>query len=199
LEFGDAAAGRIVRCPACRAKLRLPGELIDEEPPRRKKRRHRDADDTSQPGDTPEWIAPTIILALGLVLSIGSLAVAGGREGAASGFAIVGIRLLTAVPLGIAGMFIVAPLLGITFGTIGMAVLKLAAINVLTLSLVLNVEFAGGPALIGYALAALVMWFLFMKLFELDFSETMISVAVIDTIQFLAYLTVTAVALRTGK
>jgi hypothetical protein len=200
LEFADAAAGRIVRCAECRAKLRLPGELSDDEPPRRKKRRRRPVEDeASEPGATPEWLAPTIILALGLTLSVGSLAVAKGQEGATAGLILVGLRLLFTIPLSIGGMFIVAPLLGVSFGSITMAILKLAAINVLTLSIVLNVEFAGGHAMFGYALAAPIVWLIFKWLFELEFNETMISLVVIDVIQFMANLTVTAIALRSGK
>jgi hypothetical protein len=199
LEFADSAAGRIVRCPECRVRLRLPGELTDDDPPRRKKRRRRLEQDPTEPAETPEWLAPAIILGLALTLSVGSLAVAKGQEGAAGGIAHIGLRLLTAIPLSIGGMFIVAPLLGITFGTIGMAVLKLAAINVLTLSIVLNVELAGGHAIFGYALAAPIVWLLFKWLFALEFSETMIALTVIDLIQFLANLTVTAVTWRAGK
>ncbi|HEX4590471.1 MAG TPA: hypothetical protein VH120_11110 [Gemmataceae bacterium] len=198
LEFGDSAAGRVVRCPACEARLRLPGELTADRPRRRKKRR-QDDEETTEPSPTPEWAAPSVLLALGLILSIGSLAVAGGKQGAAFGAAIVGLRLLTAVPLSVAGLFIVAPLLGITFGTIGMAILKLAAINVVAVSILLNVEFAGEPGFVGYALAAPIMWMMFKWLFELDFSETMIVVTVIDLIQFLAYLTVAAATLRAWK
>ena len=36
LEFADAAAGRVVRCPECQTRLRLPGELV-ERPPRGEK------------------------------------------------------------------------------------------------------------------------------------------------------------------
>jgi hypothetical protein len=199
LEFTDAAAGRIVRCPECHVKLRAPGELSGPSPRRRKKRRRPVPDETPEPGATPEWIAPAIILGLGLTLSVGSLAVAKGHEGAAAGLKLVGLRLFVAVPLSIAGMFILAPLLGITFGSIGLAILKLAAINVATLSIVLNTTFAGGPEFLGYGLAAPIAWLLFQWLFALDFNETMISITVIDLIQFLAHLTVAGVALRVGK
>jgi hypothetical protein len=199
MEFADGAAGRIVRCPACRAKLRLPGELSAEAPPRRKKRRRRTEDTADEPAGTPEWVAPAILLGLGLTLSVGSLAVAKGQEGAAIGLISVGLRLLFAIPLSIGGMLIVAPLLGVTFGSIGTAILKLAAINVLGLSIVMNVEFAGGHAIIGYGLATPITWLLFKWLFKLEFSETMIAVTVIELIQFLATLTVTAVTLRAWK
>jgi hypothetical protein len=198
IEFADEAAGKIVRCPTCRTRLRLPGELPAEAPPKRKKRRRRIEENADEPTGTPEWLAPAIILGLGLTLSVGSLAVAKGQEGAAQGLILVGLRLLCAVPLSIGGMLIVAPLLGVTFGSIGMAILKLAAINVLTLSLVVNAE-AGGSGLIGYAFSGPIAWLLFKWLFELEFTETMIAVTVIEMIQFLAYLTVTAVAWRAWK
>jgi hypothetical protein len=198
LEFGDDAAGRIVRCPDCKVKLRLPGELTADEKPRRKKRRRIEDEESIEPSETPEWVAPSIILGLGLVLSVGSLAVAGGTVGAAVGAIIVVLRLVTSVPLGIAGLFIVAPLLGVSFGTIGMAILKLAAINVLNVAIMLMADFSGA-GMIGFAFGAMINWLLFKWLFELEFSETMISLTIIGLIQFLATLTVTAAALRAGK
>ena len=112
---------------------------------------------------------------------------------------LIGLRLLFAVPLSIGGMFIVAPLLGITFGSIGMVLLKLAAINVLTLSIVLNVGFGGVPDFVGYAIAAPITWLLFKWMFQLEFTETWIAMTVIDLIQFLASLTITAVAFKASK
>jgi len=200
LEFADSAAGRIVRCPDCRTRLRLPGELSDEQPQRRKKRRRKLLEEEQhEPAGTPEWIAPTIILALGLALSVGSLAVAKGTAGAATGAVEVGLRLLTAIPFSIAGMLIVAPLLGINFGTIGMAILKLAAINVLTLSVIMLAESTGAAGIFGYIIAAPIDWLLFKWLFELEFNETMIAITVIGLIQFLAGLTVLALTLRVAK
>jgi hypothetical protein len=197
LEFGDAAAGRIVRCPDCQVKLRLPGELSEERKPRRKKRRRIEEEESTEPSPTPEWLAPSIILGLGLTLSVGSLAVAGGTVGAAAGAVVVLIRLVFSVPLGIAGLFIAAPLLGTSFGTIGMAILKLAAINVLNVAILMMAEFSGA-ALIGYPIGSVINFLLFKWLFELEFTEAMFSVVVIGLIQFMAMLTVTAVALRTG-
>jgi hypothetical protein len=196
LSFGDGAAGRIVRCPACRVRLRLRGELTAADRPRQKKPRRQESDDV---GEAPDWLAPTVILVLGLALTVGSLALARGQGGAEIGLLVVAGRVFTAVPLSIAGMFVVAPLLGISFGTIGLAILKLAAINVTALAIVMNVQFAGGHAFFGYLIATPVMWGMFKWMFELDFNETMISVTVIDLIQFLATLTVTAAMLRAGK
>ncbi len=215
LEFEAARDGRIVHCTYCRAKFWLPGEappaedeaapapVVEEaERPRRRKKRRRPPpieEPVVEPGVTPEWVPPTIILALGLVLAVGGMAVTQGRLGFVAGLAVVGIHLVVTVPLSIAGLFISAPLLGITFGTIGMAVLKLAAINVLTLSIVLTTMFGGAPAVFGYTLAAPVGWLLFHWLFELEFNETLFALTVIGLIQFLANLTVAAVRLRGGR
>ncbi|HEY1378429.1 MAG TPA: zf-TFIIB domain-containing protein [Gemmataceae bacterium] len=215
LEFADAAAGRLARCPACRARVRVPEppppaeeEVVtapvaeEPPPPRRRKKRRRPApipDDTPEPGETPEWLPPTVLLALGLVLAVGSPAVMKGTEGFADGLATVGLHLLVTVPLSVAGLFIAAPLLGVTFGTIGMAVLKLAAINVLTLSLAMTAMFGGMPGYVAFTLVAPVGWLLFNWLFGLEFNETMFVLTVLWLIQFLADLTFTAAKLRAGK
>jgi hypothetical protein len=203
LEFADEAAGRIVRCPDCRVKLRLPGELPpdDESPveqPRRKKRRRRRPieDKATEPGPTPEWVAPACVLALGLVLAVGGMAAALGREGFALGFMFVGLRLVFTVPLSIAALFIAAPLLGISFGPFSLAVLKLAAINVLTLGIALTAILGGIPPFIAYTAVAPIGWMLFNWLFELEFTETMIVLTLIWLIQNLAGLTVTMARLR---
>jgi hypothetical protein len=214
LEFADAAAGRVARCVACRAKVRVPelpppaedeviaAPLVEDEPPPRRKKRRRPSpvpDDTPEPGETPEWLPPTILLALGLTLAVGSPAVMKGTEGFADGLATVGLHLLVTVPLSIAGLVIAAPLLGVTFGTFGMAVLKLAAINVLTLSLAMTAMFCGMPGYVAFTIVAPVGWLLFNWLFGLEFNETMFALTVIWLIQFLADLTFTAAKLRAGK
>jgi hypothetical protein len=198
LEFGDSAAGRVVRCPDCPARLRVPGELTGDPPRRRKKRRRSEAEDSTELSETTGWIAPAIILGIGLVLSVGTRAMTGGTEGFAAGVGVVALRLVAAVPLSIAGMFIAAPLLGITFGTIGRAILRLAAINVLDVAIQLYME-AAGVGMLGFAITGPMNFLLFKWLFQLDFYETMFSVTVIGLIQFLALLTVTAAALRHAK
>jgi hypothetical protein len=198
LEFADAAAGRIVRCPGCRTRLRLPGQLTDE-PPRRKKRRRQPADDTAVVGETPEWVAPAVVLALGLVLAVGGMAVTQGRDGFREGLVVVGLRLLLTVPFSVAGLVLAAPLLGVSFGPFGLAVLKLSAISVLTLGIALTLQFGGMPAWMAVTLVSPVGWLLFHWLFALEFSETMFVLTVIWLIQFLAYLVVAGARLRAWK
>jgi hypothetical protein len=204
LEFPDEAAGGIVRCSACQVKLRLPGEPPPDDEPvvkrrRRKKRRRLPEEETTGISETPEWVAPTILLALGLVLSIGGMAMTKGADGFAEGLNTVGLQLLVTVPLSIAGLFISAAVLGLTFGTIGMAILKLAAINVLTLSIAMTFQFGGLPAYFAFTLVAPVGWLLFHWLFQLEPTETMWVLTVLWLIQFLADLTVTAAQLRAAK
>ena len=204
LEFPDDASGRVVRCQWCRAKLRLPGELppTEDEPPperprRKKRRRPRPVEEEpAEAGETPEWVAPTCLLALGLVLAVGGMAVTLGREGFALGFMFVGLRLVLTVPLSIAALFIAAPLLGISFGPFGLAVLKLAAINVLTLGIALTAILGGTPPFLAYTAVAPVGWMLFNWLFELEVTETMIVLTLIWLIQNMAGLMVTIARLR---
>jgi hypothetical protein len=204
LEFADEAAGRIVRCPECRVKLRLPGELPPDEAPaeirprRKKRRRRRAAAETTGPRETPEWVAPSVVLGIGLLLSVGGMALTAGPAGFAAGLVIVLPRLMITVPLSIAGLYIAAPLLGITFGTIGLGILKIAAINVLTLSIAMTAMFSGVPAVVGYGLAAPIGWGLFKWFFELEIYETIFALTVIWLIQFMANLTLTAARLRAG-
>jgi hypothetical protein len=200
LEFKDAAAGRIVRCRGCQARLRAPGQLTETGGPRpvRKKRRPLDEDESVDVGETPEWIAPTVLLGLGLVLAVGGMAVTQGRDGFAAGLEIVALRLLLTVPFSVAGLFIAAPLLGLSFGPFTLAILKLAAISALELGLAMTAQFGGVPAWAAFTLVAPVGWLLFNWLFRLEPNETLFVLTVIWLIQFLVDLTVTAARLRAG-
>jgi hypothetical protein len=211
LEFADEAAGSVVRCPGCRVKLRVPGgppaelEREPEERPRpKKRRRRRPVEPEADPNEitpTPEWLAPTILLVVGLLLAVGSPALQKGAEGFAQGLAAVGFRLLFAVPLTVAALFISAPLLGIDFGPFSLAILKLSAINVLLVAIGLTVMMssaAGGVGIIILLIAGPVGWMLFKWLFQLEFQEVMFVLVVIWLIQFLAGLAQTTMRLRSG-
>jgi hypothetical protein len=201
LEFAEDSAGRVVRCPTCRVKLRLPGAPPSDDEPvvtrrRRKKRRRRQVEESNEIVDTPEWIAPTALLGVGLMLSVGSMTMAKGGEGFAEGVATVGLQLLLTIPLSIAGLLIMAPLLGVNFGSFGMAILKLAAVNVSTLSIAMMCQFTGIPAFLAFSFVAPIGWLLFHWLFQLEPTETMYVLTVIWLIQFLADLTLKAAQLR---
>jgi hypothetical protein len=201
LEFKDAAAGRIVRCRGCQARLRAPGQLAesDDRRPPKTKRHQPEEDESPDVGDTPEWVAPTALLGVGLMLSVGGMAVSQGRAGFVFGLAFVTARLLVTVPFSVIGLFITAPLLGVSFGPFTIAILKLAAINVFTLSIDMTLQFGGIPAFLTYSLVAPIGWGLFKWMFQLEFTETMFVLVLTGLIQFLAELTVAmALAGRSG-
>jgi hypothetical protein len=202
LEFADDAAGRIVRCPECQVKLRLPGELPSEDEPerarpRRKKRRRREeVEETTEVGETPEWVAPAIILALGLVLAVGGMAVTKGRDGFAVGLLVVTLRLVVTVPFSVAILFVAAPLLGVSFGPITTALLKLSSISVLTLGISMTLQFGGMPGFMASSLVAPIGWGLFKWLFELEFTETLFVVVLTWLVQSLIGLTLAMIMLK---
>jgi hypothetical protein len=200
LEFKDAAADRIVRCRGCQARLRAPGQLAesgDRRPSSKKSRRVED-DEMPDVGETPEWVVPAVLLAVGLMLSVGGMAVSEGRDGFVAGLAFVAVRLLVTVPFSVIALFITAPILGVSFGPFTIAVLKLAAINVFTLGIAMTFQFGGIPAFMTYSLVAPIGWGLFKWMFQLEFSETMIVLVLTGLIQFLAQMTVATAMSRVG-
>lgn len=202
-EFPSSVAGKVVRCSECGTKLRLrtPGESAPEQaksatpkPARRRRRRPAVPDDELT--TTSEWIAPTLILGLGLLLAIGGMAIAKGQAGASESVLQVFVQLIIAVPLSTAGLFIAAPLLGVSFGDIRMAILKLAAINTLTLSIAITAGQGGAHPLLGQVIAAPIGWGLFKWLFDLDFSETLFVLTLIGVMQWIARLSILALEMQ---
>jgi hypothetical protein len=200
LEFKDAAAGRIVRCRGCEAKLRAPGQLAPAPDPLRRKKRRRepveDAGDSNDVGVVPEWVAPASLLGVGLLLAVGGMAVTKGRDGFAAGLLIVALQLVVTVPFNVAILFIAAPLLGVSFGPITTALLKLSSISVLTLGMSMTLQFGGMPGFMASSLVAPIGWGLFKWLFELEFVETLIVVAVTWLVQSLVGLTLAIIMLK---
>ena len=125
--------------------------------------------------DPREFTIPIILLVIGLIcLFVSALVLEGPAEAVGS---VVGafIILLVQIPLTILAMYILASVLGISYGDLFSAVLKLAAISIF----VEGLAFAG--ALLGFPILSrviliLVMWFLFSWLFGLDFWETFYSI-----------------------
>src|SRR5271156_1946874 len=87
-------------------------------------------DDTIETTSVWEVKAPLGLLIFGLsMLVIHGLATGGARGGAAMLLGI-GVLRLVYLPMTVATMFIAAPLLGVTFGELGPAIVKIAGIYV---------------------------------------------------------------------
>jgi hypothetical protein len=95
--------------------------------------------------------------------------------------------LLIYVPLTVAAMYLAASLLGVSYGILKTAMLKLAAIALFTGSLHLVGDWLGYP-ISSWLVAALVSLYLFSNCFDLDIRETVLSVIAISVIRFVLLL-----------
>ena len=136
-----------------------------------------------------EWKVPLGLLIVGLaVLVIHGLATMGAKGGAAM---LLGLGLLLGIylPITIAAMFIAAPLVDVTFGEFGPAVLKIAGIYVFSSAIQDVAATTVHPAL-GWALGLGASLALFRKAFELDSGEAIKAVFVIWVVRGLLALAI---------
>jgi hypothetical protein len=122
-----------------------------------------------------EFRAPLIVLGVGLVgLFVAAIAFAG-TAGFRWATAYVLAVLFIQVPLTIVGMYVLGAVLGISYGLLKSAILKLAAIMVL----VAAISFGGlATGYLGFArliLVPIASWTLFSTFFDLDVRDTVAS------------------------
>ena len=193
LHAPNLAAGHAVRCNKCGYTFAVPDHVPGGQSARRdaereeRQRRHRERSHSKKETDasTREWLVPTALLVVGLMLALSGIFVHEGAAGVRGLVIVVAVNLAVTVPITIAAMHIAAALLGTSFGTLGTAILKLAAINVLYLGIVLTGALVGVP-LIGLIVGVVVSWVLFSFLFDLAWYETLISLLIIGVIHFIA-------------
>jgi hypothetical protein len=129
-----------------------------------------------------EWKVPLGLLVVGLLtLLIHGLA-GSGAEGGKGVLIGVGVLLVVYLPLTIAAMFIAAPLLDISFGELGPAVLKIAGLYVFTAALADVVGTVAHPVA-GVLLALVVSLVLYSKAFGLTAVETVKAVFVVAVVR----------------
>src|SRR6266487_4199585 len=160
LTFGDELRGSDVRCPSCNALLHLRSKLpsaaqaeaparsakptpqagpkppppdegdgIEAAPVARKRRRRKKRRREGRSSGIPEWIVPLAIFVVAIAMNA-LIARRAGEEAAKGLMLFTLIELVLTVPATIAGMFVAAAALGINFGNIFTAALKVAAITV---------------------------------------------------------------------
>ena len=146
-------------------------------------------DETIETISVWEWKVPLGLLIFGLaILVIHGLATEGARGGATMLLGI-GLLLLIYLPITIAAMFIAAPLVDVTFGEFGPAVVKIAGICVFTFAIQDVAAAMAHPAL-GWIVALGVSLALFSKAFELTFGEAAKAVFVIGVVRGLLALAI---------
>jgi hypothetical protein len=125
--------------------------------------------------DPREYKIPIILLVIGLIcLFVSAFVLEGAAEAVGS---VLGafIILLVQIPLTILAMYILASLLGISYGNLFTAILKLAAISIFVEGLAFAGTLLGFP-IMSRLILIMVMWALFSWLFDLDFWETFYSI-----------------------
>jgi hypothetical protein len=115
-----------------------------------------------------------------------------GTRGVAATLLGLGLLLLIYLPITIAAMFIAAPIVDVTFGELGPAVLKIAGIYLFS-SAVEDVGATTVHLAVGWALGLIAMVALFRKAFELSPGEAVKSVIVIALVRGLLAVSITSI------
>jgi hypothetical protein len=141
--------------------------------------------------DDDEWVEPTSpwemqipvgLLVVGvLILVIHGLATTG-FSGGASVLMNIGVLLVVYLPLTIIAMFIAAPILDISFGELGPAILKIAGLYIFTAALQ-DVGGTMGHPILGGILALGLSLFLYSKAFSFTAMETIGAVFVVAVVR----------------
>jgi hypothetical protein len=121
-----------------------------------------------------EFRVPAILFAVGFVAFLASAFALSGGAGALKFGVSLGLVLLVQIPVTIAGMYLLAVVLGISYGLLSSAILKLAAIAMCVAGLSMAGDALGHPILGRLALVP-IFWYMFSLLFDLDAWETLMS------------------------
>ena len=128
---------------------------------------------------------PAILLAVGLLLLLGSAAGLGRETGVVEMLTSVALSTAVALPIDLIGLFIVASVLGTGFGTVRAAVVRLSAVIILLqgLSWTLYLGYSASESryvLVGGVLLISVIGFgLMMDLFDLSIFETFVCLVIL--------------------
>src|SRR5262245_31920121 len=215
ITLAEEQRGTEVRCPNCQALLRLrgkPSSSSEPDPPTRSARQARAARPEPPPPDEddevndapvvrkrrrrkkrrredessgmPEWIVPLVIFVVAIAMNA-MIARRAGEEAAKGLMLFTLIELVLTVPATIAGMFVAAAALGINFGNIFTAALKVAAITVVVQCIYTFGMTRGddGSAIIVILFALPVYYGMFCWLFSLSVVDAIWATVFIGLIQ----------------
>jgi hypothetical protein len=143
-------------------------------------------------------VFPLVLIAVGLVLSLVAAGGVAGEDGAGRAVAFMAGGLLAVIPITIGTLMIAGSLLGIDYGELKGAILKLAAIATINNCILWIGEWVGIPFWV-IPIAGIVCFGLFMFLFELDFWEAGMSLVAVGLIQFFAKLLLISLMLTQAR
>jgi hypothetical protein len=139
--------------------------------------------------DPKETTIPAVLLGVGVAILVGYGIWTAGAAGAGVVLAVVAIRLVIGIPLGIVACLLTASLMQASFGTLRGAILKLAAVFIFPTAFALLM-----PGLLAWLAAVVLYYFLLAFLFELEAMEVIVLVFVLSGVNIVAAFLVARVA-----
>jgi len=137
-----------------------------------------------------EWVTPSIVLGVGAILTlVGAFGVAG-KAAVLHTLGVLVVGLLVSVPLTIAALMVGGALLGIEYGRFGPAVLKIAAITLVSTGVLWVGDRVKVPEMLSVAVSCVITFGLFMMMFDLDTWETNMSLGMVNALTFVAHLVI---------
>lgn len=133
-----------------------------------------------------EWIVPGVLLGLGVIMCFVGAFGAAGKAAAFHTIGVMVIGLIITVPITIGALMIVGMLVGIEYGRLGPAILKIAAITFVVNGIYFIGDWLKLPGFVVFPLGCFISFGLFMSQFELDVWETNASVGAINVLTFIA-------------
>ena len=192
-EVVESAEFEVVEeAPKARPKKpRRDGTEPEPERPKKKKRKRSSIPDPIDEDQAArdralrdfEWVWPSVLLGIGMILTFVS-AFGATKLGALFTLGVLCLGLVITIPLTIAALMIIGLLLGIEYGRIGPAILKIAAITFVANGIMFLGAWMRLPGFIVFPISCFISFGLFMTQFDLDTWETNASVGLLNVLSF---------------
>lgn len=180
-----------------RKRLRNRDDEDDDRPAKSKKKKKRAGSRTIVPVDEDqesrdralrefEFIWPLILLVAGMAMTfVGAFGASDGVSAFVT-VAVMAVGLIITIPLSIVVLMVIGLFLGIEYGRIGPAILKIAAISFVVNGVYFLGSWASLPFFVIFPIGCGVSFGLFMAQFDLDTWETNASVGSLNIMTFIA-------------
>src|SRR5205814_4931348 len=150
-------------------------------------------DDADEDTAFKGFYLPLLMIVVGLAARIGRAVFVASGHSVGAGVGMVICELILSVATMMLGCVVAAQFLGVNFGRIDRAALKLAGIAVCSAAIGTWIASAGNRAglaidatIVAWHLVFVLYWVFFYMLFDLDLQETMMSVVIVAVIQLAA-------------
>jgi hypothetical protein len=142
--------------------------------------------------DSKEYKIPAILLGVGILIELLRAFFSPSKAGVTAALVALLIALIVRVGLGVVACYLTARIMGVGFGYLTTAILKLAAVFIFPSAVTFFIPMFGIPVL-GSLIAILLYWGLLEWLFELGAMETIALVIIIFFVNTGAIILITAI------